>query len=277
MKIESPRFGTLVVESSQIIEFPRGLAGFEHCRRFSLFHPEGGEPSYFILQSLDDPAIAFHIADPARFGFAYEIVVSDEESADLAIDAAERSVATSTAQLAVAVIVSKETPEQPLRANLNGPLIINLDTRRGLQHVFARLEFDQTSTEPEPAMSRKIFSTSAAPAAIGTYSQAVQAGNTIYLSGQIGLDPVSMQLADGIDAQIVRVFENLKAVAAAAGATLDNAVKVNIYLTDLANFAKVNETMAKYLGQPYPARAAVGVKELPRGALVEADAVLVLG
>jgi reactive intermediate/imine deaminase len=126
-------------------------------------------------------------------------------------------------------------------------------------------------------MSRKIISTAAAPAAIGTYSQAVQAGNTIYLSGQIGLDPVSMQMVDGIDGQIVRVFENLKAVAAAAGATLNEAVKFNIYLTDLSNFAKVNETMAKYLKEPYPARAAVGVKELPRGALVEADAVLVLG
>ena len=126
-------------------------------------------------------------------------------------------------------------------------------------------------------MNRKIISTPAAPAAIGTYSQAVQAGNTIYLSGQIGLDPISMQLVDGIDAQIVRVFENLKAVAAAAGATLNDAVKVNIYLVDLAHFARVNEAMAKYLIEPYPARAAVGVKELPRGALVEADAVLVLG
>jgi reactive intermediate/imine deaminase len=126
-------------------------------------------------------------------------------------------------------------------------------------------------------MSRKIIATAQAPAAIGTYSQAVQAGSTIYMSGQIGLDPATMTMVDGIDAQIVRVFENLKAVAAAAGTTLDAAVKFNIYLTDLANFAKVNETMAKYVSQPYPARAAVGVKELPRGALVEADAVLVVG
>jgi reactive intermediate/imine deaminase len=126
-------------------------------------------------------------------------------------------------------------------------------------------------------MSRQIVSTAAAPAAIGTYSQAVQAGSTIYLSGQIGLDPASMEMADGIDAQIVRVFENLKAVAGAAGATLNDAVKVNIYLTDLANFAKVNETMAKYFSEPFPARAAIGVKELPRGALVEADAVMCLG
>jgi reactive intermediate/imine deaminase len=97
------------------------------------------------------------------------------------------------------------------------------------------------------------------------------------MSGQIGLDPTAMTLVDGIDAQIVQVFENLKAVAAAAGASLNDAVKFNIYLTDLANFAKVNEVMAKYIAQPYPARAAVGVKELPKGALVEADAVLVLG
>jgi reactive intermediate/imine deaminase len=126
-------------------------------------------------------------------------------------------------------------------------------------------------------MSRQIISTPNAPAAIGTYSQAVKVGDTVYLSGQIGLDPVSMTMVEGIDAQIVRVFDNLEAVAAAAGTTLDAAVKVNIYLTDLANFAKVNETMAKYFNQPYPARAAVGVKELPRGALVEADAVLVIG
>lgn len=126
-------------------------------------------------------------------------------------------------------------------------------------------------------MTRQIISTPDAPAAIGTYSQAVRAGDTIYLSGQIGLDPATMQMVEGIDAQIVRVFDNLKAVATAAGTTLDAAVKLNIYLTDLAHFAKVNETMARYFNQPYPARAAVGVKELPRGALVEADAVLVIG
>jgi reactive intermediate/imine deaminase len=125
-------------------------------------------------------------------------------------------------------------------------------------------------------MSRQIISTPQAPAAIGTYSQAVRVGDTIYLSGQIGLDPASMQLVEGIDAQIVRVFDNLKAVAEAAGATLDHAVKLNVFLTDLANFAKVNETMARYFGQPYPARAAIGVASLPRGALVEADAVLVI-
>ena len=124
-------------------------------------------------------------------------------------------------------------------------------------------------------MSRKIIATNLAPAAIGTYSQAVLAGDTVYMSGQIGLDPQTMQMVEGIDAQVVRVFESLKAVAEAAGASLNDAVKFNIYLTDLANFAKVNEVMARYVEQPYPARAAVGVKELPRGALVEADAVLV--
>ena len=126
-------------------------------------------------------------------------------------------------------------------------------------------------------MRKKTISTPAAPAAIGPYSQAVQAGDTLYLSGQIGLDPATMQMVDGIDAQILRVFDNLKAVAEAAGATLGDAVKFNIYLTDLANFAKVNEVMARYVALPYPARAAVGVKELPRGALVEADAILFVG
>lgn len=125
-------------------------------------------------------------------------------------------------------------------------------------------------------MSRTIISTPAAPAAIGTYSQAVKTGNTVYMSGQIGLDPATMEIVDGIDAQITRVFENLKAVAAAAGGSLDHAVKLNVYLTDLGNFAKVNEAMSRYLKQPYPARAAVGVAALPRGALVEVDAVLVI-
>jgi len=125
-------------------------------------------------------------------------------------------------------------------------------------------------------MSRTIVSTTDAPAAIGTYSQAVKVGNTVYMSGQIGLDPATMTMADGIDAQITRVFDNLKAVAAAAGATLDNAVKVNVFLTDLGNFTKVNEAMTRYFNQPFPARAAVGVAALPRGALVEVDAVLVI-
>ena len=126
-------------------------------------------------------------------------------------------------------------------------------------------------------MAKTIISTAGAPAAIGTYSQAVRVGDTVYLSGQIGLDPQSGQLVEGIDAQITRVFDNLKAVTEAAGGSLGDLVKVNIYLTDLGNFAKVNETMAKYFQQPYPARAAGGVASLPRGALVEADAVMVLG
>ena len=126
-------------------------------------------------------------------------------------------------------------------------------------------------------MAKTIISTAGAPAAIGTYSQAVRVGDAVYLSGQIGLDPQSGQLVEGIDAQITRVFDNLKAVTEAAGGSLGDLVKVNIYLTDLGNFAKVNETMAKYFQQPYPARAAVGVASLPRGALVEADAVMVLG
>lgn len=126
-------------------------------------------------------------------------------------------------------------------------------------------------------MSKTIISTPHAPAAIGTYSQAVKVGNTVYLSGQIGLDPQAMTLVEGIDAQIVRVFDNLKAVAEAAGGSLTDVVKLNVFLTDLANFAKVNEVMGQYFAQPYPARAAVGVKELPRGALVEADAVMFIG
>ena len=125
-------------------------------------------------------------------------------------------------------------------------------------------------------MARTIISTPHAPAAIGTYSQAVKVGDTVYLSGQIGLDPASMQLVEGVDAQIKRVFDNLKAVAEAAGGSLDDAARVTIYLTDLAHFAKVNEVMAAYFSQPYPARAAVGVASLPRGALVEADAILVI-
>jgi reactive intermediate/imine deaminase len=126
-------------------------------------------------------------------------------------------------------------------------------------------------------MARKIISTPHAPAAIGTYSQAVKVGDTVYLSGQIGLDPVTMKLVEGIDAQIVRVFGNLKAVAEAAGGSLADVVKLNVYLTDLVNFTTVNEVMACYFTEPFPARAAVGVASLPRGALVEADAVMVLG
>jgi reactive intermediate/imine deaminase len=125
-------------------------------------------------------------------------------------------------------------------------------------------------------MSKTIISTPNAPAAIGTYSQAVLAGQTLYISGQIGLDPTTGNMVEGIDNQIQRVFKNLKAVAEAAGGTLANTVKLNVYLVDLANFAKVNEAMTQYFPQPYPARAAVGAAALPRGALVEADAILVL-
>jgi reactive intermediate/imine deaminase len=126
-------------------------------------------------------------------------------------------------------------------------------------------------------MSRQIISTPDAPAAIGTYSQAVRVGNTVYLSGQIPLDPVTMQLVSGdIDAEIRRVFDNLVAVAKAAGGTLNDAVKVTVFLTDLAHFGRVNEIMATYFQQPYPARAAVGVAALPRGARVEMECILSL-
>lgn len=125
-------------------------------------------------------------------------------------------------------------------------------------------------------MSKRIISTDQAPQAIGTYSQAVRAGDTVYLSGQIGLDPATMQLVEGIEAQVHRVFSNLKAVAEASSGSLADVVKLNIFLTDLSNFALVNTIMAEYFSQPYPARAAVGVASLPRGALVEADAIMVL-
>jgi reactive intermediate/imine deaminase len=124
---------------------------------------------------------------------------------------------------------------------------------------------------------KKAIQSKNAPAAIGTYSQAVRAGDVVYLSGQIGLDPASMQLAEGIDAQTHRVFRNLAAVADAAGLTLDHAVRMTVYLTDLAQFARVNEIMAQYVREPFPARAAVGVAGLPRGALVEVDAILHAG
>jgi reactive intermediate/imine deaminase len=127
-------------------------------------------------------------------------------------------------------------------------------------------------------MSRQTIQSSNAPQAIGPYSQAVRAGDTVYLSGQIPLDPKTMQLVSGdIEAEIHQVFKNLAAVADAAGGSLANAVKVNVFLTDLAHFAKVNEIMASYCTQPFPARAAVGVAQLPRGARVEVECVLYLG
>ncbi len=126
-------------------------------------------------------------------------------------------------------------------------------------------------------MARTIISTNQAPAAIGTYSQAVRVGNTVYVSGQIPLDPATKELAPGdMEAQVRRVFENLKAIATAAGGSLANAVRVTIYLTDLGHFALVNKVMAEYFSEPYPARAAVGVASLPRGAAVEADCILEL-
>ncbi len=127
-------------------------------------------------------------------------------------------------------------------------------------------------------MKKEVISSNKAPQAIGTYSQAVKVGDTVYLSGQIPLVPGMMELEKGdIRAQVARVFENLQAVANAAGGDLSNVVKLNVFLTDLGNFPVVNEVMAKYFQEPYPARAAVGVAALPKGAQVEMDAIMVLG
>ena len=123
---------------------------------------------------------------------------------------------------------------------------------------------------------RRVIHTVHAPAAIGTYSQAIQTGNTVHLSGQIGLDPQTMQLVEGIEAQIRRVFDNVKAVCEAADGSLADIAKINIFLIDLANFQLVNQIMGEYFAEPYPARAALGVASLPRGALVEMDGVMVL-
>jgi reactive intermediate/imine deaminase len=126
-------------------------------------------------------------------------------------------------------------------------------------------------------MSKSIVSSAAAPAAIGPYSQAVKVGNTVYLSGQIALDPVSGQLVEGgFEAQVHRAFQNMKAVAEAAGGSLADVVKLTLFLTDLADFPKANEIMQTYFAQPYPARSTVGVASLPRGALFEAEAIMVL-
>jgi len=126
-------------------------------------------------------------------------------------------------------------------------------------------------------MQRQIIETDRAPSAIGTYSQAVRAGNTIYLSGQIPLDPKTMTLVnDTIESEIHQVFKNLRAVVEAGGGTMGQIVKLNLYLTDLTHFPKVNEIMSAYFSQPYPARAAIGVASLPKGARVEADAIVVL-
>jgi len=126
-------------------------------------------------------------------------------------------------------------------------------------------------------MTKTIIQTDDAPQAIGTYSQAVKVENTVYISGQIPLDPATMEVVEGgIEAEITRVFDNLKAVAAASGGSLADVVKLNIFLTDMSNFPSVNEAMARYFQQPYPARAAIGVAALPKGVDVEMDAVLVI-
>jgi reactive intermediate/imine deaminase len=126
-------------------------------------------------------------------------------------------------------------------------------------------------------MSKQIVSTSAAPAAIGPYSQAVRAGNTLWLSGQVPLDPVTKELVQGdIETQARRVFDNIKAVLAAAGANFDDVVKTTIFLTDLSHFAQVNKVMTEYFREPYPARSTVGVAALPRGAQVEVECIVAL-
>lgn len=143
MNIAAPRSGTLTVDPERIIEFPNGLPGFEDCRRYTLHHPDAEEgaqaPRYFILQSLDDAGVAFSITDPALFGFNYEISLSDEEAA--ALDLAD------PAEAAVVVMLVKEN--SGLRANLKAPLVLNLRTRRGIQHVFSRLNYQVTLKSPE--------------------------------------------------------------------------------------------------------------------------------
>ncbi|MEH6466816.1 MAG: RidA family protein [Porticoccus sp.] len=126
-------------------------------------------------------------------------------------------------------------------------------------------------------MNKAVISTEKAPAAIGTYSQAIKVNNTVYLSGQIPLDPETMTVVEGgIDAEIEQVFKNLTAVCEAAGGELKDIVKLNIFLTDLSNFATVNGIMARYFSEPYPARAAIGIKELPKGVGVEMDGIMVI-
>jgi reactive intermediate/imine deaminase len=133
------------------------------------------------------------------------------------------------------------------------------------------------SNRGDDELKKEAVHTNGAPAAIGTYSQAIRSGNLVFLSGQIPLVPATMELAEGtFEKRARQVFDNLKAVADAAGGSLDDIVKVTIYLTDLGNFATVNSVMAEYFAEPYPARAAVGVASLPKGADVEAEAILVL-
>ncbi|MEL0166702.1 MAG: RidA family protein [Pseudomonadaceae bacterium] len=126
-------------------------------------------------------------------------------------------------------------------------------------------------------MNKQVITSEQAPSAIGPYSQAIKVGNTVYLSGQIPLDPATMEVVEGFEAQVCRVFDNLSAVAEAAGGKLQDIVKLNIFLTDLGNFAKVNEIMERYFEKPYPARAAIGVAALPKGVPVEMDGIMVVG
>lgn len=125
-------------------------------------------------------------------------------------------------------------------------------------------------------MSKTVINTDKAPAAIGTYSQAVKTGNVVYLSGQIPLVPETMELVENFDEQVHQVFKNLYAVCQAAGGSLDEISKLNIFMLDLGHFATVNEIMSQYFAEPYPARAAIGVKELPKGAQIEMDAIMTL-
>ncbi len=126
-------------------------------------------------------------------------------------------------------------------------------------------------------MNKQVITSEQAPSAIGPYSQAIKVGNTVYLSGQIPLDPATMEVVGGFEAQVCRVFDNLSAVAEAAGGKLQDIVKLNIFLTDLGNFATVNEIMERYFEKPYPARAAIGVAALPKGVPVEMDGIMVVG
>ena len=145
----------------------------------------------------------------------------------------------------------------------------------GSRKITDVLQFPHRSTKGM-MMSKDAIQTSRAPAAIGPYSQAIRAGDTVYLSGQIGLDPATGNLRDGIEAQARQVFDNVKAVSEAAGGSLDNVVKLSLLLADLADFSKVNDIMATYFTAPYPARATYQVAGLPKGARVEVDVVLVL-
>lgn len=137
IKINSSRFGTIEVAEDKTIEFPQGLAGFEDLRRFAFLHPESDEPKYHILQSMEDADVAFSIADPAIFGFSYEITLDDQQSALLGQSDAPDAVADDV----VLVILAKDNDNAPLRAVLKAPLILNLKTRRGIQHTFTRLDY----------------------------------------------------------------------------------------------------------------------------------------